>query len=104
LVVRSVKRILSKEHDVVATVSATEALALCAGGEQFDLILCDLMLPDGSGLELLREVKTQTPSVAVIMITAYGTVENAVKAMQAGATNFVQKPWDNERVLPIAAD
>ncbi len=33
------------------------------------------------------------------MITAYGTVENAVKAMQAGATNFVQKPWDNEKLL-----
>ena len=42
---------------------------------------------------------THDPQLAVIMITAYGTVENAVKAMQAGATNFVQKPWDNEKLL-----
>ncbi|HCU11592.1 MAG TPA: hypothetical protein DGB72_05660 [Gemmatimonadetes bacterium] len=64
LVVRSVKRILSKEHDVVATVSATEALALCAGGEQFDLILCDLMMPEVPGMDLHRELSLVAPEQA----------------------------------------
>jgi DNA-binding NtrC family response regulator len=66
---------------------------------QFDLVLLDLALPDRNGLELLADIHQASPDLAVIMITAYGTVENAVRAMQFGATNFVQKPWDNEKLL-----
>jgi DNA-binding NtrC family response regulator len=69
------------------------------GERTFDLVLLDLALPDRNGIDLLAELHSQTPQIAVIMITAYGTVENAVRAMQAGATNFVQKPWDNEKLL-----
>jgi|SRR5581483_4684367 DNA-binding NtrC family response regulator len=69
------------------------------GEQNFDLILLDLALPDANGLELLAEIRSQDPQLSVIMITAYGTVENAVKAMQAGAANFIQKPWDNEKLL-----
>ena len=65
----------------------------------FDLILLDLALPDRNGLDILAELRAQDPGVSVIMITAYGTVENAVRAMQSGAANFVQKPWDNEKLL-----
>src|ERR1700756_3571156 len=69
------------------------------GQRTFDLILLDLALPDRNGLDILAELRVQDPGVSVIMITAYGTVENAVRAMQAGAVNFVQKPWDNEKLL-----
>ena len=69
------------------------------GQRPFDLVLLDLALPDRNGLDLLAELHAHDPQLSVIMITAYGTVENAVKAMQAGATNFVQKPWDNEKLL-----
>jgi DNA-binding NtrC family response regulator len=69
------------------------------GEHPFDLILLDLALPDRNGLDLLNEIRNQDPQLSVIMITAYGTVENAVKAMQSGATNFIQKPWDNEKLL-----
>jgi len=48
---------------------------------------------------VLDEIRQRDPGLPVIMITAYGTVENAVKAIQAGATNFIQKPWDNEKLL-----
>src|SRR5437588_5290647 len=65
----------------------------------FDLILLDLALPDRNGLDILADLRAQDPGVSVIMITAYGTVENAVRAMQSGAANFVQKPWDNEKLL-----
>src|SRR5581483_8743329 len=67
--------------------------------QPFDLVLLDLALPDRNGLEILREIRDRDPSLAVILITAYGTVENAVLAMQTGAANFVQKPWDNEKLL-----
>ena len=69
------------------------------GQRTFDLILLDLALPDRNGLDILAELRAQDPGVSVIMITAYGTVENAVRAMQSGAANFVQKPWDNEKLL-----
>ncbi len=65
----------------------------------FDLVLLDFALPERNGVEVLGEIRERDPDLPVIMITAYGTVENAVNAMQAGATNFIQKPWDNEKLL-----
>lgn len=65
----------------------------------FDLVLLDFALPDRNGLEILADIRSRDPQLAVIMITAYGTVDNAVRAMQSGATNFIQKPWDNEKLL-----
>jgi DNA-binding NtrC family response regulator len=65
----------------------------------FDLILLDFALPERNGVEILRDIRERDAELPVIMITAYGTVENAVNAMQAGATNFIQKPWDNEKLL-----
>ena len=75
-----------------------EGLAL-AGEQPFDLVLLDYALPDRNGLEILRDLRDRDPQVAVMMITAFGTVENAVRAMQGGAVNFVQKPWDNDKLL-----
>ena len=66
-----------------------------------DLVLCDLMLPDGSGLELLREVKTQNPSVAVIMITAHTSTKSAVEALKAGAFDYIAKPFDIDELKII---
>ncbi|MGA9069351.1 MAG: sigma-54 dependent transcriptional regulator [Terracidiphilus sp.] len=67
--------------------------------DSFDLLLLDLALPGRSGLELLPIIKERHPDLPVIMITAYGTVDNVVDAVRAGAENFVQKPWDNEKLL-----
>src|SRR6185437_2411105 len=69
------------------------------GERPFDLVLLDFALPGRSGLELLPEIRGLDPLLSVIMITAYGSVEDAVRAMQTGATNFLQKPWDNEKLL-----
>src|ERR1700694_968915 len=69
------------------------------GQRTFDVVLLDLALPDRNGIDLLAEIRAQDPGLSIIMVTAYGTVENAVRAMQAGASNFVQKPWDNEKLL-----
>ena len=84
------------------------AVKMAADGEQglrilelenFDLILLDLALPGRSGLQLLPLIKERQPETPVIMITAYGTVDNVVEAIRTGAENFVQKPWDNEKLL-----
>ena len=66
---------------------------------EFDLVLLDLALPGESGMDLLPKIMEMTPGMPVIMITAFGTVSNVVEAIRAGAENFVQKPWDNEKLL-----
>jgi DNA-binding NtrC family response regulator len=65
----------------------------------YDLVLLDLQLPGQSGLELLPQIHERYPELPVVMITAYGTVDNVVEAIRSGAENFVQKPWDNEKLL-----
>ena len=65
----------------------------------YDLVLLDLALPGQTGLELLPQIHERYPELPVVMITAYGTVDNVVEAVRAGAENFVQKPWDNEKLL-----
>jgi len=85
-------------YSVDSSGSAEDGLARIAE-HNFDLVLLDLALPDRDGIDVLEELRREDPQLAIIMITAYGTVENAVKAMQAGAANFVQKPWDNEKLL-----
>ncbi len=66
---------------------------------EFDLLLLDLALPGESGIDLLPRITAMHPQLPVIMITAFGTVNNVVDAIRAGAENFVQKPWDNEKLL-----
>jgi DNA-binding NtrC family response regulator len=84
--------------EVECAITAEEGITRI-GERSFDLVLLDLALPDRNGLDLLADLRTSNPQLSVIMITAYGTVENAVRAMQGGAANFVQKPWDNEKLL-----
>jgi DNA-binding NtrC family response regulator len=85
-------------YDVETAASGREGMARI-GERAFDLVLLDLALPDRSGMDILLDLQAQDRQLSVIMITAYGTVENAVKAMQSGAANFIQKPWDNEKLL-----
>ena len=95
----SLETLLAIEGYSVETArTAEEGLAMLAASPR-DLVLLDFALPDRNGLEVLDEIRQRDPGLPVIMITAYGTVENAVKAIQAGATNFIQKPWDNEKLL-----
>ncbi len=65
----------------------------------YDLVLLDLSLPGENGIDLLPRILERHPQLPVIMITAYGTVTNVVDAIRAGARNFVQKPWENEKLL-----
>ncbi len=67
--------------------------------QPFDLVLLDLALPGRNGLEILTVIRDRQPNLPVIMITAFGTVGNVVDAIRGGAQNFVQKPWDNEKLL-----
>src|SRR5579871_3635919 len=95
----SLETLLELEGYSVQSASSGEEGLARIGERSFDLVLLDLALPDRDGMDLLAEIHLQDPGLSIIMVTAYGTVENAVKAMQAGAANFIQKPWDNEKLL-----
>ena len=95
----SLEVLLSLENYAVKTAANGEEGLRMLDQSSFDLVLLDLALPGQSGLELLPQFKERQPDVPIIMITAYGTVDNVVEAIRAGAENFVQKPWDNEKLL-----
>src|SRR5271167_4122804 len=85
-------------YEVETANDGDEGLARLAD-RPYDLVLLDFAMPERNGIEILQDIRERDSELAVIMITAYGTVENAVNAMQAGANNFIQKPWDNEKLL-----
>ncbi|HEX9916761.1 MAG TPA: sigma-54 dependent transcriptional regulator [candidate division Zixibacteria bacterium] len=69
-----------------------------AKDKQYDLVLTDLKLPDKDGLEVLAALKDLDPEVAVVVMTAYGTIESAVQAMKMGAFDFLTKPFDTDHL------
>jgi DNA-binding NtrC family response regulator len=95
----SLQTLLELEGYGVECASTGTAGMARLGERNFDLVLLDLALPDRNGIDLLSELHSLDPQLSIIIITAYGTVENAVRAIQAGAANFIQKPWDNEKLL-----
>ncbi len=95
----SLEALLELEHYAVETAPDAATALLTFSARPFDLVLLDLMLPDRSGLEVLEEIRTYDQHTPVVMLTAYGSVENAVAALKSGATDFFTKPWNNEKLL-----
>lgn len=100
---RLLARLLQKEgYEVLTAASGPEALRLLRG-DAFDLVVTDIQMPEMNGLQLLDEIHAYDPSLPVIVITAYGTVENAVQALRAGAYDYITKPFENDEIrLTIA--
>ncbi|MGA8111368.1 MAG: sigma-54 dependent transcriptional regulator [Acidobacteriaceae bacterium] len=69
----------------------------------FDLIVTDIRMPDGSGLEVMRSARKASPTTAVILLTAYGSVPDAVKAMRDGALDYLTKPISFDHLQAVAA-
>lgn len=85
-------------YDVDEAGSAEEALELL-GKKGYDVVVTDLRMPGMDGIELLERIKAESPDTEVIVITAYGTVRTAVRAMKLGAYEYLTKPFDNEELL-----
>lgn len=81
-----------KGHKVEVACDALEA-KLKLAGQGFDLVITDLRMPKGSGMDVLDCTRDLQPATPVVVITAYGTVEKAVEAMKKGAVDFIQKPF-----------
>ncbi len=84
-------------YDVTSAMSGEEAVELIEI-EDFDLVLSDVRMPGMGGIELLKAVRRQSPQSLIIMITAYGTVKNAVEAMKLGAFDYILKPFSPDEI------
>ena len=98
-ILESLKTLLELERYEVSTALTGGAGLEALDGAAFDLVLLDLMLPDISGLDVIKDVRRRDPETPIIMLTAHGSIETAVSAIKLGATDFCTKPWSNEKLL-----
>ncbi len=94
----SLSTLLSPEYQVATAETGSAGVEL-ATSKSVDIILLDLMLPDISGIEVLKRVKNADPAPEVIVITAVRDVKTAVEAMKLGAFDYIEKPFDGEELL-----
>ena len=84
--------------DVVLAASGEEALNLL-DNEEVDLIILDVMLPGISGIDTLRAIRISNPTLPVVVITAFSSIDGAIEAMKFGAFHYIPKPFKNEEVV-----
>ena len=93
LVARSCRRILAGAGYEVDTAATGQDGLNRAVGEDFDLVVADLKLPDLDGMELVRTLRSKQPAIAVIIITGYGSVPSVVEATKLGVSEYIPKPF-----------
>ena len=103
IVLDSVSQLLTDEnYEVDVFLNAREGLDR-AIQRKYDIVLTDIRMPEIGGMRVLRDVKRIHPSLPVIMITGYGSVQSAVQAMKLGAAEYIEKPFEPEQLLEAVA-
>ncbi len=97
------ERLLRQAGHAVTLVANADAALAAVGATPFDLAFVDIRMPGVSGLEALPRLRAAAPDMAVIVMTAHGSVRAAVEAMQQGAYDYLAKPFDNDEVLLLVA-
>src|SRR5262245_12716177 len=69
--------------------------------QTIDILLCDVRLPDGNGVELVDLLKKKYPQLQIIILTAYGNIADGVRAMKSGAFDYITKGDDNDKIIPL---
>jgi DNA-binding NtrC family response regulator len=99
IVLDSVKKILSKENYEVDTALKSKNGLEMALQNDYEIVLTDIRMPEIGGMRILRDIKRNKPSIPVVIITGYATVQSAVQAMRLGATNYIEKPFTPEELM-----
>jgi DNA-binding NtrC family response regulator len=103
VVLDSVSKILADEnYEVDVTLSGREGIDR-AIKENYDIVLTDIRMPDIGGMRVLRDVKRAKPSLPVVMITGYASIESSVQAMRMGAADYLEKPFTPDQLLKAVA-
>lgn len=92
------ENVLKEEGYLVSTALNLKEGRRLLKSKQPDLVLLDVKLPDGLGLDFLSEIRQQIPNIQIVLMTAFGSIEQAVHAMKLGADNYLQKPFDIEEL------
>jgi DNA-binding NtrC family response regulator len=105
-VLAALRLLLKAEHYNIVTASSPAGVIKTIESEDLDLVLIDLnyardTTSGSEGLELLPRIQALDPTLPIIVMTAWGSVDVVVEAMRRGARDFIQKPWDNARLLAI---
>jgi len=90
-----------KGFQVITAASMKEALQLGQSERRLDLVLLDLRLPDGDGLDLVTELKAANPSAQFIVMTGFGTIDAAIRATKSGAEHFITKPFELDELMNL---
>lgn len=96
-------RIIRLEGMTVLEAETVKAGSRLLDKEDIDVVLCDVKLPDGNGVDFVRELKARHPSVETILLTAYGNIADGVTAMKNGAFDYITKGDDNDKIIPLLA-
>ena len=91
--------LLNTEGYCTSSAETGEAGLALLEEKPFDLLLLDVSLPDRNGLDLLREIHRRDPNLAVVLITAYGSIDMARAAFKSGAQDYITKPWSNDELV-----
>jgi two-component system NtrC family response regulator len=94
-------RIISLESFKVVESDSLHSAKAVLTREQIDVVLCDVKLPDGNGVDFVPEIKKISPLSEVIMLTAFGNIADGVRAIKNGAFDYITKGNDNDRVIPL---
>src|SRR3954463_4074113 len=94
-------RLLKLEGYAIAEAASLKAAYKAIDTEEPDVILCDVKLPDGSGVDFIAHVKQQHPLIEIILLTAYGNIPDGIQAMKNGAFDYITKGDDNNKVVPL---
>src|SRR5688500_2074645 len=100
LVTALVSTLREHGYTAVGATTPTDALELIRR-QRFDIMLTDLHLPEMDGIALLREAQAIDPTLSVVMMTGFGSIDTAVDAMKAGAVDYIVKPFQLKSVLAI---
>jgi DNA-binding NtrC family response regulator len=98
---RVLSRILTGENFQVKTAEGAVEAAQILQENSFDLVISDLRLPDGDGLSILQQIRKSGSEIPVVILTAYGEVDSYLEAMNAGATEYLNKPVKSEELLVV---
>ncbi len=96
-----IELLLEREGYAVQHASTMKHGVELAGTGEFELVVTDLKLPDGTGIDVLRELQRQAPGTPVVVISGRGSVAEAVEAMKVGATDFLEKPVSRDRLFRV---
>jgi len=96
-----ITRIISLEGFSVTEAGDIKSAKKILQKEEFEVILCDVKLPDGNGVDFIKEIKPAHPLTEIILLTAFGNIPDGIQAMKNGAFDYITKGNDNDRVIPL---